>query len=275
MQRALIIDSGVGGLSVASAARVALPELNIAYVADNAWFPYGKRSEAALIERLVHLVEHSLRISPGDAVVVACNTASTVVLDALRSQFNVPIVGVVPPIKTAGEVSQSRVVGLLATEATVTRPYVRRLKEEFAADCRIIPLGLSRLAEIAEEKVRGIPVDRAELRELLKPFFGRDALHVDTVVLGCTHYPLLLDDFKAVSPPDVQWLDSSPAIARQLARVLSDVPPHNDGPLKDAVYFTAPVEAVDALTAYLASLRLPAPQLLPESAEVALRLARG
>src|SRR5690606_16690814 len=136
--------------------------------------------------------------------------------------------GVVPPIKTAGEVSRSRVVGLLATEATVTRPYVQRLKEQFAADCRIIPLGLSRLAEIAEEKLRGIPANREELRTLLKPFFGPNAPHVDTVVLGCTHYPLLLDDFKAISPPDVHWLDSSPAIARRLAQVLSDVPPRNN-----------------------------------------------
>lgn len=271
MKRALIIDSGVGGLSVASAVRTTLPELAIAYVADNAWFPYGKRSEAELTDRLVFLVERSLSFVPCDAVVVACNTASTVVLDALRARFDMPIVGVVPPIKTAGEVSRSRVVGLLATEATVTRPYVQRLKEQFAADCKIIPLGLPRLAEIAEEKLRGIPVNREELRELLRPLFGPGAPQVDTVVLGCTHYPLLLEDFKAISPPGVHWLDSSPAIARRLAQVLSEVPPRNDGPLEDAVYFTAPVEGAEALTAYLATLRLPAPQLWPGNAELVAR----
>ena len=122
--------------------------------------------------------------------------------------------------------------------------------------------------------MRGIPVNREELRELLKPFFGPHAPHVDTVVLGCTHYPLLLDDFKTVSPPDVRWLDSSPAIARRLAQVLSDVPPRGDGPLEDAVYFTAPVERAEALTAYLAELRLPAPQLWPGASGGSVDLAK-
>ena len=249
---------------MAGAVRAALPDLSLIYVADNAWFPYGKRTEADLIERLVMLVEETLKRSPCDAVVVACNTASTVVLDALRSQFAIPIVGVVPPIKTAGKVSRSRVVGLLATEATVTRPYVRKLKEQFASDCKLIPLGLSRLAEIAEEKLRGMPVNREELRILLAPLFRPDAL-VDTIVLGCTHYPLLLEDFEAVSPAGVRWLDSSPAIARRLAQVLADMSPSNRSDHSEAVYFTASIEGAEALTVYLAKLRLPAPQLWPGS----------
>lgn len=261
-RRVLIVDSGVGGLSVAGAVRTALPGISLIYVADNAWFPYGKRTEADLIERLVMLVGETLKHSSCDAVVVACNTASTVVLDALRSQFAIPIVGVVPPIKTAGKVSRSRVVGLLATEATVTRPYVRKLKEQFASDCKLIPLGLSRLAEIAEEKVRGVPVNREELHGLLTPLLGPAAL-VDTVVLGCTHYPLLLEDFEAVSPAGVRWLDSSPAIARRLAQVLAEQPQRNDAPLDEAVYFTAPIEGAEALTAYLVKLGLPTPRLWP------------
>jgi glutamate racemase len=151
---------------------------------------------------------------------------------------------------------------LLATEATVTRPYVRKLKEQFASDCKLIPLGLSRLAEIAEEKLRGMPVDREELRSLLAPLLRPDAL-VDTIVLGCTHYPLLLEDFEAVSPASVRWLDSSPAIARRLAQVLADMPPSNRSDYSEAVYFTAPIEGAEALTAYLAKLGLPAPQLWP------------
>jgi glutamate racemase len=276
MPRVLILDSGVGGLSVARAIRATLPDVALVYLADNAWFPYGKRPEGELIARLVQLVEHALQHSPCDAVVVACNTASTVALEALRSQFAIPIVGVVPPIKTAGRVSRSRVVGLLATEATVTRPYVRKLKADFAADCRLVPLGLSRLAEMAEGKLRGLPVDREELRALLAPFFGADAPQVDTVVLGCTHYPLLLADFQAVSPSGVQWLDSSPAIARRLAQVLAQLPPQSSGSLEEAVYFTAPIEGLAALTAYLAKIGLPAPQLWPgrvESVATGLRVS--
>lgn len=260
MQRALVLDSGVGGLSVARAIRAALPELAIVYLADNAWFPYGKRSESALIERLVHLVDASLRAYACDVVVVACNTASTIVLDALRAHFALPIVGVVPPIKTAGEVSQTRVVGLLATEATVTRPYVGNLIAQFAQDCQIISIGSPRLAEIAEEKIRGEPVCLDELRGILEPFFGASAPAVDTVVLGCTHYPLLIDALRAVSPRRVRWLDSAPAVARHLAQVLHELP-DSDAHYSDVVLFTAASQGAHHLGDYLRQLHLPAPQL--------------
>jgi glutamate racemase len=262
MQRVLVIDSGVGGLSVARAIRAAISEVAMVYVADNAWFPYGRRSADELSARLIHLVEDNLDAFPCHAAVIACNTASTVVLEALRARFALPIVGVVPPIKTAGEVSQSRVVGLLATEATVTRPYVQALKEQFAADCELIPLGLSRLAEMAEEKLRGQPVDRDELRALLAPFFGEGAPPIDTVVLGCTHYPLLLEELQAISPPQVQWLDSSPAIARRLTQVLSEQP-KEERKLRDHVLFTAPTSGNETLRTYLQSIGLPAPENFP------------
>lgn len=264
MSRVLVIDSGVGGLSVVQAIRAALPALRLVYLADNAWFPYGTRPVAALVEHVVTLVEQALRRAPCDALVVACNTASTVALDALRARLTLPVVGVVPPIKTAGTVSRSRVVGLLATEATVTRPYVRRLEADFAPDCRIVALGSSRLAEMAEAKLRGVPVDRDELRALLAPFFGADAPPIDTVVLGCTHYPLLLDELVAVSPPEVRWLDASPAIARRLVQVLAARAPHAPADESEAVYFTAPPTAAETLTAFLAALHLPAPQLFAQ-----------
>lgn len=264
--QALILDSGVGGLSVVRSIRATLPELKLVYLADNAWFPYGGRDETALIERLLLLVEEATRCMSCDAIVIACNTASTVALDALRAHSSIPIVGVVPPIKTAGEVSRTRIVGLLATEATVQRDYVRALRERYAADCQLISLGLPRLAEMAEAKLRGVPVDRAELRGLLSPLFGPTAPPVDTVVLGCTHYPLLLEELGAVSPPDVRWLDSSPAIARRLAQVLTGHGQTEKGQRRDgeAVYFTAVPEDLPALEAYLHELALPAPKLWPE-----------
>jgi glutamate racemase len=264
MQRALVIDSGVGGLSVARAIRAAMPDLAIVYIADNAWFPYGQRSEQALTARLIELVEHALEAYPCEAVVVACNTASTVVLDALRARFAQPIVGVVPPIKTAGEVSRSRVIGLLATEATVLRPYVKNLAAQFAADCELVSVGSPRLAEMAEEKVRGEGVDLDALREILQPFFGEGAPPVDTVVLGCTHYPLLLDELQAVSPPGVRWLDSSPAIARRLAQVLVEQA-EAAHKLADHVLFTARIGrgGVNDVTAYLRGMGLPSPEKFP------------
>lgn len=261
MQRALVLDSGVGGLSVAKAIRDAMPELAIVYLADNAWFPYGRRSEGELTGRLLHLVEEAFEAYPCNAAVIACNTASTVVLDALRARFSKPIVGVVPPIKTAGEVSKTRVIGLLATEATVARPYVKKLVAQFAADCKLVSIGSARLAEIAEEKLRGHPVDLDSMRDILAPFFEDEEAKVDTVVLGCTHYPLLLDELKLVSPPDVQWLDSSPAIARRLEHVLEDSP-SSPGLLSDHVLYTAPLDEDATLIRFLRRLRLPAPMLL-------------
>lgn len=262
MQRALVIDSGVGGLSVVRAIRAAMPGLAIVYIADNAWFPYGKRSEQELTERLVDLLNISLEAYACEAVVVACNTASTVVLDALRARFKQPIVGVVPPIKTAGEVSKSRVIGLLATEATVLRPYVKNLVDHFAADCRLVSIGSARLAEMAEEKLRGDDVDAAALREILQPFFGEGAPPVDTVVLGCTHYPLLLEELQAVSPSGVRWLDSSPAIARRLAQVLGEQP-KGEQRLSDHVLFTGPRHGDRELSVYLRGIGLPSPLPFP------------
>lgn len=229
------------------------------YLADNAWFPYGKRSEEALIGRLIRLVEAALDAHPCDAIVVACNTASTVVLDALRARFPQPIVGVVPPIKTAGEISRTRVIGLLATEATVSRPYVKNLVAQFAADCKLISIGSPRLAQMAEDKLRGVPVDRDALREILVPFFGGGD-QVDTVVLGCTHYPLLLEELQAVSPLGIHWLDSSPAIARRLAQVLSELP-SGGSERSDEVLFTAVLHDQAILRAFLGEMRLPAPVL--------------
>jgi glutamate racemase len=262
MHRVLVVDSGVGGLSVVRAIREIAPEVAIVYLADNAWFPYGRRSESELTERLLHLLEEAFEAYPCNAAVLACNTASTVVLDALRARFTTkPIVGVVPPIKTAGELSKTRVIGLLATEATVERPYVKKLAAQFAADCKLVSIGSARLAEMAEEKLRGEPVDLDLMRTILAPFFDDSDAKVDTVVLGCTHYPLLLEDFKKVSPPGVQWLDSSPAIARRVEQVLQDLP-SSSGSLSDHTLFTAPLREDAALIRFLRDLRLPAPMIL-------------
>ena len=171
--------------------------------------------------------------------------------------------GVVPPIKTAGEVSQTRVIGLLATEATVTRPYVRNLAAQFAADCTLVAIGSATLAEMAEEKLRGRTADLGSLRELLSPFFDNPAAPVDTVVLGCTHYPLLLDEFRHVSPPDVAWLDCSPAVARRLQQVLEDQLPSSQR-VTDHVLFAAPLGEEPALRAYLAGMGFGEPEDFPD-----------
>ncbi|PPI83950.1 glutamate racemase [Marinobacter maroccanus] len=212
--RVLVFDSGVGGLSVAACIHRHLSGLEIVYLADNAGFPYGDKSETVVIERCCTLIARALQLYPSDVIVVACNTASTVVLPHLRAMTEVPVVGVVPAIKPAAARTVNRRMGLLATPATVRRPYLDRLVEEFAGDCKVERIGHPGLVRWAEDLVSGVEVPFAELREAMKPF--RDA-DVDTVVLGCTHYPLLLESLKLSLPSVRFWVDSGEAIARRVA----------------------------------------------------------
>lgn len=218
----LVFDSGVGGLSVYDEIRQLLPNLNYIYAFDNAGFPYGEKSESFIIERDVKIVEmvdeeHSL-----DLVVIACNTASTVVLPALRARFKFPIVGVVPAIKPAVALTKNGVVGLLATKGTVSRTYTHELIKQFASDCKVELLGSSRLVELAEDKLHGKSVNLDEIRDIFTPWIQMKTMP-DTIVLGCTHFPLLLDELKYVLPKGTQFIDSGAAIARRVATLIPNI----------------------------------------------------
>jgi glutamate racemase len=203
-----------------------LPAADIVYVADNGGFPYGNLADAEVVERCARIVAALDRLVTPSAVVVACNTASTIALAALRERFPVPFIGCVPAIKWAARVSKSKTIGLLATPATVRREYLRELIEQFAAGCTVLTHGSRRLAPLAEDRFRGRPVDLAILREeveVLTRAPGSEAL--DTIVLGCTHYGFLLSELKAVSPPHIAWLDPAGAVARRVRDFLSALPP--------------------------------------------------
>lgn len=217
--RILVFDSGVGGLSVARCIHETLPGAELVYLADNAGFPYGDQPEPVVIERCTTLIRRALEEIPCDVVVVACNTASTVVLPRLRALIDVPVVGVVPAIKPAAGQTANRRIGVLATPATVRRPYLDRLIDEFAGDCQVVRVGHPALVRWAEQLVRGIPVPEAELQEVLAPLKRSG---VDTVVLGCTHYPLLLDALKTALPEVLHWVDSGDAIARRVQFLLGE-----------------------------------------------------
>jgi len=217
----LVFDSGVGGLSIFADIASALPTVPLAFACDNAAFPYGTKTETELLER-VDVVLHALiaRIQPR-LVVVACNTASTVALPRLRRRFSLPIVGVVPAIKPAALISHNKVIGLLATPATVARPYTDELIREFAGNCAVIKVGSRELVELAEAKLRGATIAPVTLAPLLAPFFADRNHSADTIVLGCTHFPLLRAELAAATPVPVQWLDSGAAIARRVASLVA------------------------------------------------------
>ncbi len=214
MSTVLVFDSGVGGLSIANAIMTKLPYVSIKYVSDNEAFPYGTQAEHELLARTLNVLKTAQPIIQAKVIVIACNTASTIVLPALRAEFSIPIVGVVPAIKPAAALSTTKTIGLLATPGTVSRPYTDQLITDFASHCEVIKFGSGRLVTMAEEKLRGIAVNPNELHELLAP------LHlskIDTAVLACTHFPLLTSELSESLPHIKHWVDSGDAIARRVS----------------------------------------------------------
>ena len=220
----LVFDSGVGGLSVYDEMRQLLPHLHYIYVFDNVAFPYGEKSEEFIVERVLEIVTAVRQRYPLALAVIACNSASTVSLPALREKFTFPVVGVVPAIKPAARLTANGIVGLLATRGTVKRPYTRELIERFAHECRIEMLGSGELVELAESKLHGEPVSLDEMRRILRPWL-RMPEPPDTVVLGCTHFPLLQEELMAVLPEGTRLVDSGAAIARRTAWLLEHEAP--------------------------------------------------
>jgi glutamate racemase len=212
----LIFDSGVGGLSVVRDIQQLLPKLNYTYLFDNQAFPYGELAVDVLLERATTLIGNMVRDKDIDLVVVACNTASTVVLPTLRRELAIPVVGVVPAIKPACLASK-HAVGLLATPATIKRQYTQDLIALFSCQKEVQLLGSTQLVNMAEDKLRGIEVDICQLHQILNPFKDE----VDVVVLGCTHFPLLRDEIQTVLGQHVTLVDSGRAIALRVASLLT------------------------------------------------------
>jgi glutamate racemase len=249
-----VFDSGLGGLSVLRAIRVALPGAAVVYAADNAGFPYGDLDAGALTERVVGLFEGLVDTHRPAAAVIACNTASTLVLPRLRARFAIPFVGTVPAIKPAAAATRSGLVSVLATPATVARDYTQALIREFAAGIDVTLVGAPRLAGIAETLLAGggVPAGAVEA-EIAAAFVRRNGRRTDTVVLACTHYPLILETMKAAAPWPVDWLDPAPAIARRLAEVAGNGISGSAGAGESAhAVFTAPAAVPAAVRSVLA-----------------------
>lgn len=220
----IVMDSGLGGISVvrALAATDAQP---LVYLADTAGFPYGKRSADDITARALRITTAIGALYPGAPVIVACNTLSTLCLDALRRHFTQPFVGTVPAIKTAAQRSITRRFTLLATPNTAESIYSRDLIAQFAGDCVVDRYGAPELAAMAESILLGNDVSDDALRAELAPAFHDDAGgKTDYIVLGCTHYPLIVERLQRVCPWPVTFVDSGEAIARR-ARSFDDAPP--------------------------------------------------
>jgi glutamate racemase len=216
----LVFDSGLGGLTVFREVAKARPDARYLYVADDAFFPYARRGEAELIERVGALMADLIADNGPDLVVLACNTASTLVLPHLRARFSVPFVGTVPAIKPACASSTSKRVTVLGTEATVRREYTRALIREFADGSEVMLVGSAKLAGFAEAELNGAPVaDHLIAQEIEPCFVDTGERRTDTIVLACTHYPLLLERLAQLAPWPVTFIDPAPAIARRVVQL--------------------------------------------------------
>ena len=221
----LVFDSGLGGLTVYREIVAVRPCAQYRYVADDVVFPYGELDAETLIARVSDVLAREIAARPPDVVVIACNTASTLVLSPLRAAWPaIRFVGTVPAVKPAAEQSRSHLISVLATPGTVARDYTRDLIDAFADHCDVELVGSRRLATLAEMFVRGATVPDADvLAEIAPCFVTRDGRRTDHVVLACTHYPLLLEQLKRIAPWPVEWIDPAPAIARQVERLLLEL----------------------------------------------------
>ena len=221
----IVIDSGLGGLSVVRALRALAPDCALTYIADTAGFPYGARDAAWLTARANTLVAAIMRLTTPRVIVLACNTLSTLALEPLRAQWPMAFVGTVPAIKVAAEQSRTRRFTLLATANTAQGDYVSTLIQRFAADCVVDCFGAPNLARYAEQLMLGESLAPGVLRAEITPCFKDDARgKTDHIILGCTHYPLIMPELAAASLWPVGWVDPSSAIAR---RALSQSPPQS------------------------------------------------
>ncbi|MEW4448230.1 glutamate racemase [Qipengyuania sp. JC766] len=214
----LLFDSGVGGLTVLAELRELQPDAPVLFAADHAGMPYGTKTEPEVAARVAGLLGRMAERYQPSLICIACNTASTIALSMVREVLEVPIVGTVPAIKPAAGMTKTGTIGLLGTEATIRQPYVDQLEQDFASDHRLLRHAAPGLVQLAEAKLRGrdVSVDdvTAEVRALVMQPGGQD---IDTIVLACTHFPLLLDELAEAFGDGIAFVDGSRGIARRIA----------------------------------------------------------
>ncbi|QIG53159.1 glutamate racemase [Altererythrobacter sp. BO-6] len=249
----LLFDSGVGGLTVLAELRKLLPNAPVIYAADLAGLPYGDKTEAQIAARVAGLLGRMAERYQPRLACIACNTASTIALGMVREVLEIPIVGTVPAIKPAAAMTQTGVIGLLGTAATVRQTYVDRLEAEFANGKRLLRHAAPGLVEAAEAKLRGKSVDMAVIEAAASALRGMEGGdRIDTVVLACTHFPLLEDELAQAFGPGVRFIDGAAGIARRIAH-LTQGQPFPDAQSSRFVV-TGEVQSAQALLPWLETL---------------------
>lgn len=237
----LFFDSGIGGLTIMRAARLKLPNCQFIYVGDDAYFPYGEKTSEQLKQHILKLFDTLIEHFNPYLCVIACNTASTLILPELRASFpQCLFVGTVPAIKLASKNTHSGLISVLATPATVKRDYTYNLINNYAQNCKVNLVGAEHLAVLSEKYIRTNEVDKELLRKEIAPaFINEDNRFTDIIVLACTHYPFLINEMRNIAPWPVDWLDPSEAIANRIKVLLSEEYVCSATTKKDLAYFTS------------------------------------
>jgi glutamate racemase len=211
-----IFDSGVGGLSILHEIQALLPHEQLIYIADSANAPYGDKSTDFIQQRSFSLAK--FLIAQGcKALVVACNTATTEAISLLRQQLSIPIIGVEPAIKPAATLSKNKIVGVLATHRTLQSQRVQQLIQHYAQGVTVLTQACSGLMEIVETSHTYTRTDLQLLKSYTQPLLDQ---HIDTLVLGCTHYPFLLKPIRDIAGKEIPILETGKPVALQLQRIL-------------------------------------------------------
>lgn len=219
----LFFDSGIGGLSVLRETIDILPHAPIVYAADYAGLPYGMKSEAELAARVPALLGRLVERYKPILVTIACNTASTIALDHVRSALNIPVVGTVPAVKPASMMTKTGVIGLLGTRATIRQPYVDRLAADFASDKILLRHAAPDLVYAAEAKLRGETPDQRIIEAAMAGLIDQaEGEQIDTIILACTHFPLLRNELSSAAQRPIEFIDGAQGIARRIAHLTSE-----------------------------------------------------
>lgn len=251
----LLLDSGVGGLTVLAELRKLLPQAPVIYVADHAALPYGAKTEAQIAARVPALLGRLEERYHPRLITIACNTASTIALAAVREALGLPIVGTVPAIKPASLATKSGVIGLLGTAATIRQAYVDNLEREFAHDKLLLRHAAPELVEAAEAKLRGAPLDPAVFDKAARGLREQPGgERIDTVVLACTHFPLLEEELSRAFGPGVAFIDGAAGIARRIEHLTRGQPFARTEP--DIAVFTGDNGSADTLRKTLSAYGL-------------------
>ncbi|MBP9707480.1 MAG: glutamate racemase [Oligoflexales bacterium] len=223
--RIVLLDSGIGGFSILKSLLNQFHNSHFFYYLDRKNFPYGTKSEAQVKKIVLEASAWLKSEYKPDLFVVACNTASTAVLSELRSELDFPVVGVVPAIKPAAELSKTKNIALLATNGTIQRHYIRELINQHAEGCEIQFFGSEILVALAEKKIMEKNLDLDMLKKEMAPFFNEivERNNIDVVVLGCTHFSFLIEELKSLATRPIAFVDSVEGVTRRIKAVLESL----------------------------------------------------